>query len=185
MPAIAAWRRSLVAVPALVIAALTLSLSPAATSTASAATTTTGSIEAAAIQPLTYTRARIQARNEAVRHALSVARAQKGDPYVYGAAGPNAFDCSGLTSFSFGRAGIYLPRSSDAQASYARRILKRNMRKGDLMFFYSGSGVYHVGIFAGWFDGHRYILHASRSGTPVKVDPVWTRSWFPGTMRLA
>ncbi len=117
--------------------------------------------------------------------ALKIARAQKGEPYVYGAAGPDSFDCSGLTQYSFGQAGISLPRVSGDQASFARRLKnKTNIKRGDFMFFDSGSGVYHVGLFAGrWEDGRRVILHASRTGTPVKTDPLWTGDWFAGTLR--
>lgn len=124
------------------------------------------------------------ARHPHVAKALKVARAQKGDPYSYGANGPNAFDCSGLTQFAYKKAGVRLPRTSDQQARYARRLKhKNNIRPGDFMFFASGGDVYHMGIFTGWKDGRRLILHASRSGTPVKVDPVWTGNWFAGTIR--
>lgn len=124
-------------------------------------------------------------RERKIHHAFEVARNQIGDPYRYGAAGPNAFDCSGLTMFAFGRAGISLPRTSDAQASHVRRIHKHRMRRGDLMFFYGSGGVYHLGIFTGrWDDGRRVILHSSSSGRPVQRDRVWTDNWYAGTLRL-
>lgn len=125
------------------------------------------------------------ARERKIAHALDVARNQKGDPYVYGADGPDSFDCSGLTQFAYGKAGLYLPRVSDDQSSYVRTLKdRRNIRAGDLMFFASGGDVYHMGMFTGrWRDGHRLILHASRTGTPVKVDPMWTRDWSAGTLR--
>ena len=122
-------------------------------------------------------------RDRKIDHAMAVARNQIGDPYRYGAAGPGAFDCSGLTMFAFGKAGIKLPRSSDAQARDVRRIARHRMHTGDLMFFYGSGGVYHVGIFVGWDDGRRVILHASRSGRPVQRDRVWTGNWFAGTLR--
>jgi len=123
-------------------------------------------------------------RERKIKHAFAVARNQIGDPYRYGAAGPNAFDCSGLTMFAFGKAGISLPRSSGAQASYVRRIHKHNMRRGDLMFFYGSGGVYHLGLFTGrWDDGRRVILHSSSSGRPVQRDRVWTDNWYGGTLR--
>ena len=116
--------------------------------------------------------------------ALDIVRAQKGDPYRYGAAGPNAFDCSGLVYYSFRKAGFTgIPRTSRQQAAASRRIKRSAMRKGDLVFFTSGGRVYHVGVFAGWSNGRRYIIHASRPGTPVKRDPIWTNSWFAGTLR--
>lgn len=124
-------------------------------------------------------------REAKIVKALKVARAQKGEPYSYGSNGPSSFDCSGLTQYAFGRAGLSLPRTSDQQASFVRRLKnKRNIQRGDFMFFANGGDVYHMGLFTGrWEGGRRVILHASRSGTPVKTDPVWTGSWFAGTLR--
>ncbi|GAB6986766.1 C40 family peptidase [Nocardioides pyridinolyticus] len=117
--------------------------------------------------------------------ALEIARKQKGDPYRYGAAGPGAFDCSGLTYFAFRRAGFgNIPRTSSAQAGFAHRISRAKMQRGDLMFFYDGGGVYHVGVFAGAAKGQRYVLHSPYSGTRVRTDRVWTDRWFPGTLRF-
>lgn len=119
-----------------------------------------------------------------VARAMNVAAAHKGAPYRYGAAGPRAFDCSGLTYFSFRRAGFpRMPRTSSGQAGFARHISRGAMRRGDLMFFRDGGGVYHVGLFVGWRHGRRLVLHAPYSGTRVRVDRVWTNSWFPGTLR--
>jgi len=124
-------------------------------------------------------------RKGKIAHALDVARNQKGDPYVYGSDGPNSFDCSGLVQFAYGKAGIRVPRVSGDQARYFHRLKsKKNMRKGDLMAFYGSGGIYHVGLWTGrWQNGRRLILHASRSGTPVKVDPVWTKQWYAATLR--
>jgi len=124
-------------------------------------------------------------RKAKISHALEVARNQKGDPYVYGSDGPNSFDCSGLIQYSYAKAGISVPRGSGDQASYFHRLkFKNNMRPGDLMAFYGSGGIYHVGLWTGrWQDGRRLILHASRPGTPVKVDPVWTRQWYAATLR--
>jgi cell wall-associated NlpC family hydrolase len=123
-------------------------------------------------------------RQRKIHNALEVARNQRGDPYQYGANGPRRFDCSGLTQFSYGRAGLFLPRTSGAQARFSRRIVKKHMRKGDLMFFYDGGGVYHVGIFVGWNGhGHRRVLHAPRPGGHVHAGTVWTGRWFAGTVR--
>jgi len=124
-------------------------------------------------------------RERKIDHALKVARNQIGDPYRYGAEGPGAFDCSGLTMYSFGRAGIRLPRTSDGQARAVRRIPRHRMHQGDFMYFARGGDVYHMGIFVGWNDGRRVILHASRSGRPVQRDQVWTGNWFAGTVRVA
>ncbi|UPK76227.1 C40 family peptidase [Nocardioidaceae bacterium SCSIO 66511] len=115
-----------------------------------------------------------------IKKAMKVAKRQIGDPYVYGATGPGSFDCSGFTSFAFRKAGIKLPRTSDAQARHARSISRKKLRRGDLVFFHSGGNVYHVGIYWGRNNGHRIILDAPRPGQRVGFTRVWTNSWFPG-----
>ena len=122
-----------------------------------------------------------------INNALTVVKHQQGDPYAYGGAGPNRFDCSGLVYFSFRRAGFSVPRTAAAQARRAHRIGKRGLRPGDFVFFYRGravpANVYHVGVFAGWRHGRRTIIHASTPGTRVHRSPLWTSRWFPGTLR--
>jgi cell wall-associated NlpC family hydrolase len=123
-------------------------------------------------------------RDQKIRHARSIALHQTGDPYRYGAAGPHAFDCSGLTYYAFHRVGFkHVPRSSSAQARHARRIPKRALRPGDLMFFTRGSGVYHVGIFLRWRGGRAEMVHSPRPGQRVRVERTWTSRWFAGTLR--
>ena len=118
-----------------------------------------------------------------VDDATRVASRQKGDPYKYGAAGPGRFDCSGLTYFSFRKAGFrHIPRTSSAQARWAHHIKKRNARRGDLVFFTNSSGVYHVGVFAGRRHGAKYVLHAPYSGTRVRREKIWTRHWFAASV---
>lgn len=118
-----------------------------------------------------------------VAHGTDIAVNQIGDPYRYGAAGPDRFDCSGLLYYSFRKAGIAIPRTSSSQASYARRISKSNLRRGDLMFFYGSSGVYHAAIFLGRSDGHIVMLHAPHTGDHVRRARPWTSSWFAATLR--
>jgi cell wall-associated NlpC family hydrolase len=123
-------------------------------------------------------------RGKRVSHALDIVRNQKGDPYVYGASGPNRFDCSGLIYYSYRKAGFtHVPRTSSQQARFADRIKRKNMRKGDLMFFYGSGGVYHVAVFAGWRNGHRVMIHAPSSGKRVHRARPWTNRWFAGTLR--
>jgi cell wall-associated NlpC family hydrolase len=124
-------------------------------------------------------------RARKIHAAVEVARHQKGDEYRYGASGPRRFDCSGLVQFSYGRAGLQLPRSSGEQASVARRIKRRAMRPGDLMFFHTRRGrVYHVAIFTGWTRHHRRrMVHAASPGTRVRTSVPWTQRWYPGTLR--
>lgn len=111
---------------------------------------------------------------------VGVAAAQAGDPYVYGAAGPNAFDCSGLTSFVYRVAARrYLPHSSSAQYGATQRVSRAAARPGDLVFFHSSSGIYHVAIFA----GGNSIIHASKPGVPVTRAQIWTRAVSFGRVR--
>jgi peptidoglycan DL-endopeptidase CwlO len=95
--------------------------------------------------------------------ALAAAQTKLGAPYSWGSSGPNAFDCSGLTSWAFKQAGISIPRTSAAQSTFGTPVAKGDLQPGDLVFFYKP--VSHVGIYMG---GGK-ILHASTSGEPVKV----------------
>jgi cell wall-associated NlpC family hydrolase len=106
-------------------------------------------------------------------HAMRVALAQRGDPYRYGATGPGAFDCSGLTQFSYRRSGRSIPRTTDQQKAGLRSVARSNKRKGDIILFVNGGNAYHAAVYI----GNGRIVHASRSGTPVKVDPIWTSSY--------
>ncbi len=125
-----------------------------------------------------------QERSRKVHHGVKVAIAQVGDPYRYGASGPRSFDCSGLTRFAYQRAGLRLPRSSAAQARFVRHIRKNNARRGDLMFFSNGGGVYHVGIYLGRArNGRALMLHSPRPGQRVHRERAWTSRWFAGTLR--
>jgi cell wall-associated NlpC family hydrolase len=93
--------------------------------------------------------------------ALAFAKRQIGDRYRYGATGPSSWDCSGLTGGAWKAAGVKIPRTSQAQFRFGKRISKSNLRPGDLVFFYSG--ISHVGIYAG--NGN--VLHASRPSKPI------------------
>ncbi|HEY2095055.1 MAG TPA: NlpC/P60 family protein [Pseudonocardia sp.] len=95
--------------------------------------------------------------------ALTTAITKMGVPYVWGAVGPNAFDCSGLVMWSYKRQGINLPRTAAAQSRVGTPVSRSQLRAGDLVFFYSP--VSHVGIYL----GNNKILNASESGQPVKV----------------
>ena len=95
--------------------------------------------------------------------ALRYALKQIGDKYVFGAAGPVYWDCSGLTMRAFEAAGVSLPHSARAQSRMGKSVAKGALMPGDLMFF--GSPVSHVGIYMG---GGR-MVHAPRPGSRVKV----------------
>lgn len=109
--------------------------------------------------------------------AVQVALAQIGDPYVWAASGPDAFDCSGLTSYAWAAAGVSLPHSSAGQMGYGTRVSRSEVRAGDLLFFYSP--VHHVGLAI----SNTMMVHASTFGVPVKVAPI-DSSPFTGATRL-
>ncbi|WP_263170987.1 NlpC/P60 family protein [Streptomyces sp. SCSIO ZS0520] len=98
--------------------------------------------------------------------ALATARTALGSPYVWGANGPSRFDCSGLVQWSYARAGVGLPRTSQAQAGAGRRIPLSEARPGDLVVYRADAS--HIGLYAG---GGR-VIHAPYPGAPVRYDPV-------------
>ncbi|MET8246878.1 C40 family peptidase [Streptomyces sp. NPDC005202] len=111
--------------------------------------------------------------------ALKIAASKEGAPYRWGATGPRRFDCSGLTLYSFKKAGKKLPRTAAQQYNRTRHISARHRQAGDLVFFHSGSYVYHVGIYA----GKGRIWHAPKTGDVVKLQKIWTKSVWYGRVR--
>ena len=107
--------------------------------------------------------------------ALQIAASKKGSHYKYGAAGPKRFDCTGFTQYSFKKAGKSLPRTAAAQYNKTKHISAKSRKSGDLVFFHSGSNVYHVGIYA----GKGKIWHSPKTGDVVKLQKIWTKSvWY-------
>jgi cell wall-associated NlpC family hydrolase len=100
--------------------------------------------------------------------AVAYAMAQVGDSYVYGAAGPSAFDCSGLTMMAWGSAGVGLPHSSSAQYSSGPHIASGDLQPGDQVFYYSP--ISHVGMYI----GNGLIVHAANPGTGVAVSGLYS-----------
>ncbi len=98
--------------------------------------------------------------------AVAYAMAQVGDAYVYGAAGPDAFDCSGLTMQAWAAAGVSLPHSSGAQMGSGTPVSIGALQPGDLVFYYSP--VSHVALYI----GNGMIVHASNPSAPVGTAPV-------------
>ncbi len=100
--------------------------------------------------------------NNLVNMALSL----KGSPYSYGGTTPRGFDCSGFTQYCFRNAlGIEIPRTAAAQASLGESVSMDELQPGDLLFWGSGSGIYHVGIYV---EDGTYI-HAAGSGKGVRI----------------
>ncbi|MFF9474517.1 NlpC/P60 family protein [Streptomyces roseolus] len=110
--------------------------------------------------------------------AIAFARAQLGKPYVWGATGPSAYDCSGLTQAAWRAAGISLPRTTYTQINAGRRVSRSELAPGDLVFFYSG--ISHVGLYIGGGQ----MIHAPRPGAPVRVAPI-DEMPFAGATRVA
>jgi peptidoglycan DL-endopeptidase CwlO len=98
--------------------------------------------------------------------AVRAAMTRIGDPYVWGATGPDQFDCSGLMVWAYKQAGKTLPRSSQAQLSGGTEVSRDDMRPGDLIIYYPDAT--HVGMYV----GNGYVIHASTFGVPVAVVPV-------------
>jgi cell wall-associated NlpC family hydrolase len=104
----------------------------------------------------------IQASGRAAA-AVAYAMAQVGKAYVWGAAGPSAFDCSGLTMAAWARAGVSLPHSSSAQFGMGPHIAESDLQPGDLVFYYSP--ISHVGMYI----GNGLIVNAENPSVGVKV----------------
>ncbi len=98
------------------------------------------------------------------QQALAYARKQLGKSYEFGSAGPNTFDCSGLTVAAWRAAGVNLQRTSQTQFTSGERIAKADLRPGDLVFFY-GKSPTHVAIYA----GNGEVIHSPRPGKTVAV----------------
>ncbi|MFD4566719.1 NlpC/P60 family protein [Streptomyces sp. NPDC058467] len=98
--------------------------------------------------------------------AVAYAYGKLGSPYVWGATGPDAFDCSGLAQAAYRSAGISLPRTTYAQINAGRRVSRSELLPGDLVFFYSG--ISHVGIYV----GNGQMIHAPNPTAPVRLAPV-------------
>ena len=110
------------------------------------------------------------------RVAVQAAYDQLGKPYSWGASGPSSYDCSGLTMWAWGKAGVSLPHSSQAQYSSGRHVSRSNIEPGDLVFF--GSPIHHVGIYIGGGN----MIDAPHSGDVVKIQPAF-RDDYVGAVR--
>ncbi len=115
--------------------------------------------------------------SEAAGAVVEAALAQVGDPYVWGASGPNGFDCSGLTQFAYAAAGVALPHSSRAQAGMGVAVSRGELQPGDVVYFYSP--VSHVGLYI----GNGQMVHARQTGQPVAVTTVDMRG-YAGARRI-
>lgn len=97
--------------------------------------------------------------------AMNVALAQLGDPYVWGAEGPDAFDCSGLVQFAYGQIGIETPRTTSTLVDFGTPVSVDQLAPGDFVFAYGGG---HMGIYI----GNGEYVYAPTSGDVVKIGAV-------------
>jgi cell wall-associated NlpC family hydrolase len=107
--------------------------------------------------------------------AIRYAMAQVGKAYVYGAAGPSAFDCSGLMMMAWAQAGIALPHSSGAQYGIGQHVASEDLQPGDLVFYYSP--ISHVAMYI----GNGLIVEAANPGAGVRVSGVFSMPYVGAT----
>ena len=125
---------------------------------------------AAKTSPTLLARARMMLTRSRI---VKIARAQVGDKYQAGHAGPNAFDCSGLTSYVYRMAtGKTISRTSWTQYRSSTKISRTSLLPGDLVFFFK-RGVHHVGVYI----GAGKMVHAARPGDGVEVSGIYD-DWF-------
>ena len=120
---------------------------------------------------------------EQIQTVLNAAASRLGRPYVWGAAGPDAFDCSGLVQWAFAQAGVRMPRVTDRQWATGPKIPLSEAQPGDLLFWRrdptNPGYISHVAIY--WGDGR--MLHAPRTGDVVKIAPISTAG-LAGVVRV-
>ncbi|MFC4033064.1 C40 family peptidase [Streptomyces polygonati] len=139
---------------------------PVATATASStATATTTAAPAAPAATPTATPSVTPASSSKADQLIAFLKAQIGKPYVWGATGPDSYDCSGLTQAAFASIGITIPRTSEEQSTFGTPVSLNALQPGDLIFWGGEGSAFHVGVFIG--DGQ--YLDAANPSTPVGI----------------
>lgn len=105
------------------------------------------------------------------QQALDAALSKLGTPYVWGATGPDAFDCSGLVQWAYRQAGVAVPRTTYDQVNGGSPVGRGDLEPGDVVLF---NGAEHVGLYAGGGT----VVHAPTSGQPVKRAPLDSMPFF-------
>ncbi|GAA2664047.1 C40 family peptidase [Streptomyces lunalinharesii] len=108
----------------------------------------------------------VDARAARAARAVAFAHSALGKPYAWGATGPAAYDCSGLTLAAWRAGGVTLPRTTYTQIASGTRVDWPRLRPGDLVFFHPG--ISHVGLYIGGGE----MIHAPHAGTPVEIAPL-------------
>lgn len=116
--------------------------------------------------------------------ALRAAESRRGLPYVWGAAGPSSFDCSGLVEWSFAQAGISMPRVAADQARTGLSVSATRLQPGDLLFYHTDPTdpgyISHVAIYL----GNGWMIQAPQPGMDVEIVPARFGSQFAGAVRV-
>ena len=152
--------------PAIAVAPPDSSTSAASTSTSSKTSSSASSSASASAKSTTAAPSSTPAAKTRGQIAVDAALTKLGYRYIYGAAGPNAFDCSGLTSWAWAQAGVSIPHSSSAQSGYPYVPLDQ-LQPGDLVTYYSP--VHHVALYI----GNGQIIDASTESKPIFITSVY------------
>jgi cell wall-associated NlpC family hydrolase len=125
-----------------------------------------------------YPKVTIPTANTVGAQALQAAISRLGDPYVWGAAGPGEFDCSGLVMWAYAQVGIALPHYTGSQWNSGVHVARNDLEPGDLLFFFAN--ISHVGMYI----GNGMMIDAPNFGEDVKVQSVYWNA-FVGAVRIA
>ena len=125
-----------------------------------------------------YPKVTIPTANTVGAQALQAAISRLGDPYIWGAAGPTSFDCSGLVMWAYQQVGISLPHFTVSQYNSGVHVARSDLEPGDLVFFFSN--ISHVGMYI----GNGMMINAPNFGEDVKVQPIYWNE-FVGAVRIA
>jgi len=129
------------------------------------------STRSTAATPTTKTTARVKSAAGTSRSAaVNIARQYLGIPYRYGGTTTAGFDCSGFSKFVYAKIGVTLPRTSSAQYAATRRVSRSEALPGDLVFFFSGGRVTHLGI----YTGGNMMIDSPRSGKSTSERAIWS-----------
>jgi cell wall-associated NlpC family hydrolase len=125
-----------------------------------------------------------QAPNQAVATAITYARQQIGKPYVWGATGPDAFDCSGLVMMAYRAAGISIPRTSQQQWLWGPRVQPGHEEPGDLVFFAGSDGTPAAPGHVGLVIGKNLMVEAYATGFALRISQFGTQGSAPGDQQV-
>jgi len=122
----------------------------------------------------------IAAPNQSVATAIAYARQQIGKPYLWGATGPDAFDCSGLMMMAYRAAGIDIPRTSELQWLWGPKVPPGHEEPGDLVFFAGSDGTTASPGHVGLVIGHDLMIEAYATGFPIRIAAYGTKKAAAG-----